>query len=339
MSAGMKVLVTGSAGFIGTHLIKSLHDSGINVVGLDKGHEPHQEKDKIPCYACNILDQKKLLNIFIKEQPTAVIHLAARTDLEEHEDLNGYASNIQGVKNIVDCIEKTQSVTRSIITSSQLVCDVTYTPKHDQDFSPATLYGQSKVETEKIVRNCDGGKKTWTLVRPTSIWGPGVSPHYQRFFKYLQKGLYFHVTNKPLLKSYGYIGNTVFQIAQILNASEDLVHQKVFYLADYQPISLQNWCNKFQEELNCPKILMLPGILAAGLGKAGDIFIWLGVKSFPFTSFRLKNILTQYKFDLSSTQMVCGQLPYSWEEGVRKTAKWLVDANIVKNMKKDHDSL
>ncbi|MDP7039619.1 MAG: NAD(P)-dependent oxidoreductase [Myxococcota bacterium] len=327
----MKVLVTGSAGFIGTHLIKSLHDSGINVIGLDKAHEPHQEKDEIPCYACNILDHEKLLDVFTKEQPTAVVHLAARTDLEEHDDLNGYASNIQGVQNIVDCIEKTQSVTRSIITSSQLVCDVSYMPKHDQDFNPSTLYGQSKVETEKIIRDCDGGKKTWTLVRPTTIWGPGVSTHYQRFFKYLQKGYYFYVTHDPLWKSYGYVGNTIFQIIQILNAPETSIHQRVFYLADYKPISLQNWCNQFQKELNGPRIPVFPQIFATFLAKTGDLLSGLGWKFFPFTSFRLKNILTQYVFDLKPTELICGELPYSWEDGVTKTVQWLSDAKIVQS--------
>ena len=56
-----------------------------------------------------------------------------------------------------------------IIASSMLVCELGYSPKNFNDYKPNTLYGESKVLTEKIVKKF---KNSWTIVRPTSIWGP-----------------------------------------------------------------------------------------------------------------------------------------------------------------------
>lgn len=73
----------------------------------------------------------------------------------------------------LDVIKATPSVERVIITSSQFVCGPGYIPKHDEDFAPVTVYGQSKVLTEQLTRQA-GLRCVWTIVRPTNIWGRGT---------------------------------------------------------------------------------------------------------------------------------------------------------------------
>jgi hypothetical protein len=55
----------------------------------------------------------------------------------------------------------------------------------------------------------------------------------------------------------------------------------------------------------------------------------LGLRSFPFNSFRLNNILTEYRFDLSKMRRVCRELPYTLDEGVAATVDWLRRESIV----------
>ncbi|WP_171257638.1 NAD(P)-dependent oxidoreductase, partial [Acinetobacter baumannii] len=81
----------------------------------------------------------------------------------------------------VEAIRRTPSVRRVIWTSAQLVCRVGYVPTSDTDYKADTLYGKSKVRTEEIVRSSDGAGREWCLARPTTVWGPGMSTHYQRF--------------------------------------------------------------------------------------------------------------------------------------------------------------
>src|SRR6185503_17868585 len=103
------------------------------------------------------------------------------------------------------------------------VCRVGYVPKADDDYRPSTLYGQSKVRTEQIVRAADGGGVEWCIVRPTLVWGPGMGPHYRRFFRMITEGRYFHVGAKPLYKSYGYVGNVAYQFAKLLEADRSVI--------------------------------------------------------------------------------------------------------------------
>lgn len=318
----MRVLVTGTGGFIAQHLARRLLADGHVVTGVDR----RPSEVRAPGYTdviCDLLDADGLRRAVQEAAPDAVLHLAARTDLDETRDLDGYAANIDGVRNCVAAIAATPSVRRAICTSTQLVCRVGYTPAHDEDYAPTTLYGQSKVETERIWRAADGVGREWCLVRPTTIWGPGMNPHYLRFFRMIRDGRYFHVGRGPTYKSYGYVGNVVHEYVRLLHAPAGAIHRRVFYAADYEPMALEAWADAFARELGARPIPRLPRPLAVAAARTGDALQTLGWRGFPFTSFRLNNVLTAYRVDTSATREVCGPLPYTWQDGVRETTGWL----------------
>jgi nucleoside-diphosphate-sugar epimerase len=316
------VLVTGSTGFIGQHLVRSLVGSGIRVWGLDR----RPWGVTLPGFTertVDLLDASRLRAAVAEASPDALVHLAARTDLDEKRDIAGYASNIAGVENLVAAIAATPSIRRWISTSSQLVCRVGYVPANESDYQPTTLYGESKVRTEQITRAADGAGREWCLVRPTTIWGPGMNPHYLTFFRMIRNGRYRHVGRGPTLKSYGYVGNTVWQYRQLLGAAREAIQGRVFYLADYEPLAIEAWANAFQAELGGPGIRTIPLGVARAAARVGDLINLLGAKRFPFNSFRLNNVLTAYRADLGPTRAVCGDLPFSMTDGVKETSAWL----------------
>jgi nucleoside-diphosphate-sugar epimerase len=318
----MRVLVTGSSGFIGRHMVAKLSAEGHWVAGLDKRAQHLAQFENVHLH-CDLLDSNKLTRSVQEISPEAVIHLAARTDLEETRHLSGYAANIDGVRNLITSIASTPSIRRCIYTSSQLVCQVGYTARHETDYCPTTLYGESKVRTEQIVRETDGGIGEWCLARPTTVWGPGMNAHYRRFFEMIEAGRYFHIGNKPLYKSYSYVGNIVSEYTKLLAAPKEQITRRTFYLADYTPIDLIAWADSFQQALGAPSIGHIPRSTARALAILGDAVNALGFRGFPFNSFRLRNILTEYQVDLTATEAVCGVLPFSLEEGVQATAQWI----------------
>src|SRR5262249_36066964 len=187
----MKVLVTGSSGFIGQALVQKLRHANCEVVGLDR--EPGDQT----LHVCDILDGPRLLRIIQEFSPDALVHLAARIDIDEKADLADYAANTDGVRNVIAAVRNTPAIKRAIWTSSQLVCRVDYAPKNDTDYNADTLYGHSKILTERIVREEGGADREWCIVRPTTVWGPGMSAHYQRFLRLIKSGYYFHIGSSP----------------------------------------------------------------------------------------------------------------------------------------------
>lgn len=320
--APLRVLVTGGSGFIGTNLIESLLELGHDVFSVDIVAPRLASHEKLWSQV-DICDRPALVSAFESYRPEYVVHLAARVDLDEKEDIRGYAANMDGVKNLLEAIRACGTVRRCLYASTQLVTILGHVPKDEADYAPATLYGKSKVLTEKIVKDNDGAGAEWCIIRPTTVWGPWCSPHYQGFLYMVKRGYYFHVGPKNLFKSYGYVGNFCHQIIVMLNASRELVHGRTFYLADYEPLSLMKWAEAFGREFGRSRIWRCPVPLARVLAKTGDIIVRAGYRNFPFTSFRLKNILTEYVFDLSDVRSVVPELPYSMEDGVRQTAAWL----------------
>lgn len=317
----MKVLVTGTGGFIGRHVARHFAATGHDVLGVDR--RPQAPLQDAHIRQLDLLDAAATHAVFQEFAPEVVLHLAARTDLDEEKDIAGYRDNIDAVRNVVAAIRAQSSVQRWVCTSSQLVCRIGYRPTHDEDYAPDTLYGQSKVLTEQICRSSDAAGVSWTIVRPTTIWGPNMNPHYVRFFAMIRDGRYFHIGRSPLRKSYGYVGNTVSQYARLATVPIEQIRGKTLYLADYEPIDLRLWAEGFRAELGAPRIRQAPVWLARAAALVGDVLkksIWRG---FPFTSFRLRNVLTQYQFDLSATAAICGPLPYSTEDGIRETTAWL----------------
>jgi nucleoside-diphosphate-sugar epimerase len=316
------VLITGGSGFIGTNLVQFYLGRGERILNLDI-LPPRNLAHEAFWKPVDILDKHSLKEALLSFSPRYVVHLAARTDLKETKRLEGYAANIEGVSNLIHALRSCKSVERCIYASSQLVCRVGYVPSGETDYAPNTLYGESKVQTEKIVREEAGGGVIWCLIRPTTVWGPWCSPHYQTFLELIRKGHYFHVGRKKLRKSYGFVGNFCHQVDALLAAPEGRIQGKMFYVADYEPLSLRDWAEVFRKEMGAPRIRTYPVSLAKMAAVGGDALNFLGVDGFPFNTFRLTNILTEYLFDFSDLKEIAPTLPFTIPEGVRMTVEWL----------------
>ena len=317
----MRILVTGSSGFIGRWLGNLLDQKKIIWAGLDL-------KKKIKEHKCAFhyqidFNQVSLLKKALKEfQPDIVVHLAARCDLNG-KTLKDYKTNWEEVESLCEVIKNAPSVKRTIFTSSQLVCEVGYKPKDDVDFCPPNTYGESKAYMEKIIRRLNGGDKEWCITRPTTVWGPNMGSHYKSFLGFIYKGIYFHSGKGALNKSYSYVENIAFQYYKLCTASRKSIHQKVFYLSDYNPISLRDQINGYAVRLGVKKPFTMPLIFCYGVAYFGDLLGFLKI-SFPYNSFRLKNIRTEYIYDLSKTKVICGELPVSFQDALDRTAEWLL---------------
>lgn len=314
-----KYLITGGSGFIGTHIISTLlKEKSISILSLDINPPQIQEHMSV-WKAIDICNKEELFSAIDEFQPDYVIHLAARTDLRG-KTLQDYDANILGVQNLLDALDKVGNLKQAIFASSMYVCYPGYKPKNFEDYAPHTLYGESKVMSEKIIK----GKQisyTWSIVRPTSIWGPYFKEPYNKFFHIVLSHAYFHMGEKACKKTYGYIDNAVYQLLSIIHAKKKQVNGQVFYIGDYTPYDITEWANEIAALENI-KIPTIPFFLFQCAACLGDILKKINL-TFPMTSFRLKNMTTDNIHDLSPIQRLAPSLPISRNDGNKFTIKWI----------------
>jgi nucleoside-diphosphate-sugar epimerase len=322
------ILITGSSGFIGTNLVSKLIQTvEYNLLGLDLVAPKISEHNAI-WKQVDITDQDALSKCINDFDPNIVIHLAARTDLNG-KTIENYNSNAMGVSNLIEVLKELKLIERVVFASSMYVCQPGYAPKDFDDYKPHTVYGESKVLTEKII-NENNPSYIWSIIRPTSIWGPYFGEPYNLFFQIVLSRKYFHMGDKACRKTYGYIDNFIYQIESIIKANKKEIDKKVFYLGDYEPYDITSWANEIAEYKQI-KIPNIPYSLFKMAGFFGDLLKTVGVK-FPMTSFRLRNMTTDNFFDLDPIKKIAPELPISRKDGTKITVDWMVD-NEFKNQK------
>lgn len=318
----MRILVTGGSGFIGTNLVEYFAIAGNEVLNLDIA-APRNGAHGSYWQPGSLLDRAGLRAVVRDFSPEIIFHMAARTDLDG-SSIDDYAANTVGVENLIAAVEGLTSLRRIIFASSRLVCRIGYAPRNEFDYCPTTPYGESKVIGEKLVRDAISRLPCPSLlVRPTSIWGPWFDVPYKTFFMTIAQGHYVHPGTARILKSFGFIGNTIHELSRLIDVPANEVAGKIFYLADYPPIDVAGMANTIQRYMGVKPIKRVPVGLLKPAAWTGDFLKMLGWRNPPLTSFRLDNLLTPMVYDLEPLQSVVGALPYPMEEGVRLTVDWL----------------
>jgi len=317
----MKILITGGSGFIGTYVVNRLLAKGHDVSNISL-HSPHESAHRSYWREGDILDADFLQRAMTEFQPDQVMHLAARTEMDEKTTAEtGFLANTQGTRNFLAAVQATPSVRRMLICSSQFVCGPGRLPAHDEDYFPATVYGQSKVITEQETRRADL-RCEWVIVRPTNIWGPWHPRYPQEFWRIARKGLYVHPGGKPVVRCYGYVGNVADQMVALLEQPSQKINRQTFYVGDPAD-DIYRWADAFCRALHGHQARKVPRSILRTAGLGGDIITALTGKPFYITSSRYRSMVTDYVTPMEKTYALLGPPKISLEEGVRETVAWL----------------
>jgi nucleoside-diphosphate-sugar epimerase len=315
------ILITGGSGFIGTNLIEVFEEKKYTIINFDK-NPPIKKAQEVYWYQGNIMNPENLESVFNKYQPTIIIHLAARTDtLSDKPD--DYIENTKGTENLIVEIKKHDYIKHVIITSTQYVYKSKETPfsLKDDDYKPHTVYGESKRIAEEITRHSNMNCK-WTIIRPCNVWGPWHMRYPNELWKIIAKGFYVHPSKKPVIRTYAYVKNLVYQLIAILNAEDSIVNEKTFYLGD-MPIDSYIWLNELSIQLRHRNIIRVPRLFFWFGAIIGDaIRHWFGI-NFPLYSMRYHNMIEDFYAPSNVAVHLFGTYNDNLTENVKETIDWL----------------
>ncbi|CAH0345470.1 NAD-dependent epimerase/dehydratase family protein [Bacillus sp. CECT 9360] len=178
----MKAVVTGGAGFIGSHLVRELISEGVTVHIIDNLASGKREQIH-PRAILHVLDVQSsdVRDLIVKEQPDIVFHLAAQVDVLSsiHNPEYDAQVNILGTVNILEACRESSSVKKIIYSSSSAVYgDIKVARLTENNLTePISYYGVSKFAPEhylRIYHQLYG--LSYTVLRYANVYGPNQTP-------------------------------------------------------------------------------------------------------------------------------------------------------------------
>lgn len=318
----MRVLITGGSGFIGTRLIKQIQGlyPEAEVLNVDR-EAPKLSEHSRYWHKSELLEPSTFMGAVKEFRPTHAIHLAANTDVDDILTLDDYRVNIEGSANFIKAIKAAGSVERTVYYSTQLVVQAGAMAQNDRDYRPGNLYAESKKIMEEMIRQDTSLPGIWTIVRPTSIWGPLHIRYSREHWLFIKKGRYFHPGGAAIVRSYGYVGNVADYTLKILAAPAAAVSGRTFYVGD-PPADILLWVSAFSRALTGRQPHVLPRPVMRGIALIGDIIRFTGLP-FPLFTSRYRGMTQSYLVNMAPTIATLGDPKYSLEEGVKETVEWL----------------
>ncbi len=175
MAIIMKILVTGGAGYIGSHTCVELLNAGYDIVVLDNLCNSSEKSLNVvkeitgkdfPFYKVDLLDYDAVEKVFEENKIDAVIHFAGLKAVGESVSIpiTYYHNNITGTLNLVDIMQK-HGVFNIVFSSSATVYGMPKTVPITEDFPLSTTnpYGSTKLMIERILEDIHTSNPKWSI--------------------------------------------------------------------------------------------------------------------------------------------------------------------------------
>jgi len=296
-----KILVTGGAGFIGSHLVKELRKRGHEVWLCDLYHTPDPQSIR-----CDVSKYRQLERVFeIAGDFEYVYHLAAEYGRwnGEHYYENLWLTNAVGTKNIIRLQER-KKFKMIYFSSAEIYGDYQGVMKED---IPEKIhihllndYAMTKWVGEMMIKNSAMQYGTETvIIRPFNVYGPGE--HYHPYRGFIPKFIYHALHDIPYTV---YLGHK-----RTLEYIDDFVHAVANVVDNFKPGEIYNIGGDKQYEIK-----YISDLILNYLGKDDSLVTYKETE--PFTTKIKIPDSTKAKRDLG------WKVTIEPEEGIPKTIEW-----------------
>ena len=268
----MKIIVTGSAGFIGYHLSKSLLDDNYEVHGIDSVNDYYdinlkidrlnilREYDKFSFDKIDISDKDQLSKSFNKFQPQKVVNLAAQAGVR-YSLKNPYSylhSNLAGFLNIIELCRYSEIENLVYASSSSVYGGNTEIPFNEDHKinKPLSLYGATKAANELIAYSYSNlYELNTTGLRFFTVYGPWGRPDMALFIftKNIISGVPIKVFNNGKMKrDFTFIDDIVYGIRSSIDKN---YKYEVFNLGNSKSENLMDMISYLEDAIGKKAIM------------------------------------------------------------------------------------
>lgn len=260
----MTILITGVAGFIGSHTAEFFLKKGDQVIGLDNFDDFYDKQTKIlnlehaksftnfSFIEGSILDKRLLEKIVSSSGIDLVIHLAAKAGVRPSiiNPTLYQTVNLDGTSNVLEAMKKNPSTKLIFASSSSVYGETNKVPFKEDDIlsKPLSPYAATKIEGEYICKHfCELHDLKYTILRFFSVYGPRQRPDMgiSKFFKQLicqqPVTLYGDGTSR---RDYTYVDDIVQGISLSAHLPSD---GEIINLGNSEPITLQKLISSMEE--------------------------------------------------------------------------------------------
>ncbi len=295
----MSIVITGTSGFIGTHLQSNLLQLGYPVQGLSLRNSQWEKE--------------------ITFEAQAIIHLAGKAhDLKNTSNEDEYYQvNTELTKKVFDAFLASKANVFITLSSVKAVADDVVgilTETHHPN--PITHYGKSKLLAEEYILSKEIPKdKRVYILRPCMIHGPGNKGNLNLLYKLVSKGIPWPLGAYENQRSFCSIDNLVFIIKELIERED--VPSGVYNIADDMPMSTNKVIELIAKSQNRkPLIWRVPKSIIHTLTSIGNLL------RLPLNSERLHKLTGSFVVSNQKLVSALGKpLPVTSEDGLLKTFK------------------
>ena len=258
----MKVLVTGVAGFIGMHCAQRLVARGDEVLGIDN-LSPYYSVDlkrdrlkqiTLPFHEIDISDADAMSDVFAKERPETVLHLAAQPGVRYslQNPMAYVQTNIVGFANLLECCRRHPPRHLVFASSSSVYGANTVLPWSESQSvdHPVSLYAATKKSNELMAHAyshlyglATTGLRYFTVYGP---WGrPDMSP--MLFARAIMEGKPIEVFNHgDMQRDFTYVDDIVEGTLRVLDRPTSYA---VYNIGNHEPVGLLDYIRALEAAL------------------------------------------------------------------------------------------
>jgi 2-alkyl-3-oxoalkanoate reductase len=324
-AARMKALVTGGGGFLGSAIVRLLHERGDEVSVLGRGTYPH-----IAAYT------KRMFQADIR-LASAVAHACAGMDVVFHvAALAGiwgrrrdfWSINVDGTRNIVEAC-RSNGVPRLVFTSTPSVvfgkddlCGVDESTPYPSQYLAA--YAETKAAAERMVLAANSPTLATIALRPHLTFGPGDPHLIPRVIARARQGRLMQVGDGKNLVDVTYIDNAAdahIKAADALTPGGRCAG-RAYFISQGEPVSLWPWLNELLTVVGAPTVtrsMSFRTAYRAGCALETAYRAFGIIREPPMTRFLALQLAKSHYFDISSARVDFGYNPtISTADGVRR---------------------